>query len=554
MRACVLLLASCGLAFATVAGCQDAWSRDRLGMKGQDGLIEPANVESEPQPNILPKTYIAAGRLAESRGDLLLAVSMYRKATGLDHDDANAYNRLGLVLDRLGQFQSADAALQTAVDLAPEKAYLRNNLAYNYILQRRWKEAEEELRRALECQPSFARARINLGFVLGRTGEYDQAMREFLRVLPPASAHYNLGLMYEINRRYRLARASFAQALSLDPRMASAQKGLQRVEVEAALAEDPEDPARVAQSEPAQTPVPEIDRSVEAEPATTVLTEPLPAPEVIEPQPTPPPVTARVEEETPVRVSPPVEETRPVPERVPAAPSKPWADTFETPRPSRSVEPTGTPSLQTAPTPPSPDQSDRRPSASKPLESDHPLAGLIEAGKSQLALVNVVAKVAGKAASWWSGEQAQQIRRRLADQFTSSPEDTVMAAPSPPSEPIGPPLVSTPAPARVEAKTPAPAVEPAEENRQALVNLTSQIAGKVASWWSGEPVQQVRRRLADRLSPEPVGPPPLALVKALPLVLPEAKQPELEAPPDQRLSESGPQPPPSKTDRMDWAR
>lgn len=231
------VVTSCLIALFVMPGCQGAW-QDNLMSKashetGGDATPHPADVELEPEPKILPDTYMAAGRLAEGRGELILAVSMYRKAAALNHDCVSAYNRLGLLLARLGHHKRADEALTTAIELAPDKAYLRNNLAYSYILQHRWKEAEGELRQALDVQPEFTRARVNLGMVLARLGQYEQAMKHFLLVLPPASAHYNLGLICEFNRGYAKARESFTQALALDPQMQAARDGLARVSVHA---------------------------------------------------------------------------------------------------------------------------------------------------------------------------------------------------------------------------------------------------------------------------------------------------------------------------------
>jgi len=264
----------CSLVLLVMLGCQEAWREGMSGRKQHEQLgtskPDPADVAPEPEPKILPETYLAAGRLAQGRGDLMLAVSMYRKAIALKQDYVEVYNLLGLVLGQLGHHKKADNALITAVEFAPDKAYLRNNLAYSYILQRRWADAEVQLRRALEFQPEFARARVNLGVVLARRGLYQQAMEQFLLVLPPASAHYNLGLMQEMNRRYRLARASFSQALALDPGMIAARDALERIATH----------VRPAETEGGQTGVAKANEKLMlggaagAEPASAVLVEP----------------------------------------------------------------------------------------------------------------------------------------------------------------------------------------------------------------------------------------------------------------------------------------
>jgi tetratricopeptide (TPR) repeat protein len=316
MRTKLTALLAMGL--VAVLGCQGQWKL------GQDGGLESAktspddwNAPLEAEPKILPETYVAAGKLAESRGDLVLAASMYRKSIALSPAYAEGYNRLGLMLTKLGYYKQAEEALQAAVELGGDQAYFRNNLAYCYIVQNRWVEAEALLREALKIQPEFARARVNLGMVLARMEQYPEAMAMFRSVLPEAGAHYNLGLIYELNQRYHEARACFAQALTLNPRMTTARAALERIAAQFRAQQQPEegpadtsseDRTEVAEAtddvEAAETPeaavVPEI--LTEAEEASTVVPDPReetvspvapeePAPEIQEEGPVAPPLT-----------------------------------------------------------------------------------------------------------------------------------------------------------------------------------------------------------------------------------------------------------------------
>ncbi len=228
------LMVCCGGTLLLLLGCQEAWTSGMAGKqdhKANKGLEpDPSQVEPEPEPMILPNTYVAAGQLAEGRGDMAMAVTMYRKAVAVGKDYVDAYNRLGLALTKVGHHQQAVDVFRSAIQVAPDKPLLHNNLAYSYISLRQWDKAEASLNTALDLQPDFNRARVNLGLVLARTGRYDQAMKQFLLVLPPASAHYNLGLMYEMNRRYELACESFSQALALDPNLGPAKAALKRTE------------------------------------------------------------------------------------------------------------------------------------------------------------------------------------------------------------------------------------------------------------------------------------------------------------------------------------
>jgi len=178
---------------------------------------------------ILPQTHIAAGQLHEGNGHLVRAAEQYRLAVCADPQCVEAYNRLGIVLDRLGRFKEADEAFQKAIELAPKQAHLRNNLAFSYVMQSRWADAERELRSGLKIHPDFVRARVNLAIVLAQQELYDQAMTQFRMALPPEDAYYNMGLMYQSKKLLVEAASAYKSALKLNPEMVAAQKRLDQM-------------------------------------------------------------------------------------------------------------------------------------------------------------------------------------------------------------------------------------------------------------------------------------------------------------------------------------
>jgi Tfp pilus assembly protein PilF len=177
-------------------------------------------------PEVLPTTHMAAGRFHESQGHYARAAEQYQHVVAMEPKNIEAYNRLGIVLDRLARFKEADEAFSKAIKLAPDRAYLRNNLAFSYIMQFRWKDAERELRAALELQPDFTRARVNLGMVLAQQNRFEEAYRAFEMALPRADAYYNLGLMYQSRRMPAEAARAYKTALEHNPRLVAAQKRL----------------------------------------------------------------------------------------------------------------------------------------------------------------------------------------------------------------------------------------------------------------------------------------------------------------------------------------
>ncbi|GMU20823.1 MAG: hypothetical protein AMXMBFR13_09190 [Phycisphaerae bacterium] len=195
--------------------------------------VDTNDLTDAPPPEILPDTHLAAGRLHESNGRLARAAEQYRLAVGARPDFVEAYNRLGIVLGRLGRFREAEEAFRRAVQLAPDQAHLYNNLAFNHIMQSRWNEAQAELTRALEIQPEFGRARVNLGMVLAQQEQFEAALEQFRTALKPEDAFYNIGLMYQSKQKPVEAARAYQAALEANPKLTAAQQRLEKLPIDA---------------------------------------------------------------------------------------------------------------------------------------------------------------------------------------------------------------------------------------------------------------------------------------------------------------------------------
>jgi tetratricopeptide (TPR) repeat protein len=128
-----------------------------------------------------PGVLLNYGFCLEHLGRVEQSVALYGKALEKKPDFMEAHVDLSGVLWRLQDFQGAlDHALK-AVELAPENPYAIRILGTAYLNFNRLAEAEAQLRRALEVQPEFSLAEIDLAFTLLLAGRLEEGWRYYAR-------------------------------------------------------------------------------------------------------------------------------------------------------------------------------------------------------------------------------------------------------------------------------------------------------------------------------------------------------------------------------------
>lgn len=106
------------------------------------------------------QAYLALGRYFEGSHDWERAAGAYRRALAREPELVEAHDGLGQAQAQLGRLDEAE--LRRALQLAPQRPRLLNNLAYVLLLAGRAAEAQELLRGVLERDPGNAIARANL--------------------------------------------------------------------------------------------------------------------------------------------------------------------------------------------------------------------------------------------------------------------------------------------------------------------------------------------------------------------------------------------------------
>ena len=173
----------------------------------QANLLEPRDAA----------TYDALARLWRDGGLIELALADAHRAIYYAPASAAAHNTLGTVFQALGQRQHAQHQYERALQLDPTAAYALNNLCYGWILDRQPGKAVTACQTALNLDPTLAAARNNLGLAHAARGDLDATRGAFEHVGDPATALYNLGIVYMARRQYPDAVSAFVAAQQARP-------------------------------------------------------------------------------------------------------------------------------------------------------------------------------------------------------------------------------------------------------------------------------------------------------------------------------------------------
>lgn len=199
-----------------------------------------------PKPSSQPtKTGILDAALA---GLPTKAVDHYRHALELDAQEKNeqaieqlrlaleAHPRFGLALNELGvqylktgQLGKSAGVLETAVSLSPEAFEPRLNYGVVLLNQRKYAEAEVQLREALKKNDSAVTAHLYLGITLIHRKNYQEAEAALQKCIAlggtkVSQAHYYLGGLYWRSGDFKRAADELEQYLQLEPKASDAEK------------------------------------------------------------------------------------------------------------------------------------------------------------------------------------------------------------------------------------------------------------------------------------------------------------------------------------------
>lgn len=189
------------------------------------GFLEPGSavIFDAVSLNLSGDALFAQGRITE-------AVVDYELALGLDPNELNVLNSLGVCYGHLGQMDKALEYFNRAMQAKPDDFMAYYNLGYALMAQGKLSEAKERLEHSLELNPDHADTLFQLGRLAQGEGRVDDALECFSKASGqeqfPKAVHRRLGEALTAAGRFGEAEESFKQAVKLKPNDAAALSSL----------------------------------------------------------------------------------------------------------------------------------------------------------------------------------------------------------------------------------------------------------------------------------------------------------------------------------------
>jgi len=146
------------------------------------GALEDNRFISELYPDMM-QPYNNSGRVLETLGRFREAAAMYERA---HEKDPNAtvplWNEYFLQVSRLRDPAGTERVARALVALQPDYANAAHTLAWSFVMQRRFAEAEEGMRATLKLDPENPYALPNLAHLLLRRGAAAEAVAVYRRL------------------------------------------------------------------------------------------------------------------------------------------------------------------------------------------------------------------------------------------------------------------------------------------------------------------------------------------------------------------------------------
>jgi predicted O-linked N-acetylglucosamine transferase (SPINDLY family) len=170
----------------------------------------------EIKPDLAP-AYKILGNILQTQGRMEAALDAYTKALELNPDFAEAYINQGSILSKLDRNQEAIVCLEKAIAIKPNIGAAYWNLANIYFQLENLEKSVDNRKKAFSLEPKFINAETlnDLGTAIGRLGNFGEAIGYYEKAI-------------ELQPNYPLAYLNLGIALNEEGKLDSAIEKLQK--------------------------------------------------------------------------------------------------------------------------------------------------------------------------------------------------------------------------------------------------------------------------------------------------------------------------------------
>jgi protein O-mannosyl-transferase len=161
------------------------------------------------------------GVVLTDKGEMEKADDVLRKSLAVRPDEGRTLNALGTLTFKKGLVSQALDYYKEAIERQPEIREAHLHAAAMLVNMRRYAEAEPYCRQAIDADPDWAEPHALLGLVLGELGRFDEGLRECTTAasLDPglSSAYFNIGGIYAKRGDFTAAVQAYRKAAAIAP-------------------------------------------------------------------------------------------------------------------------------------------------------------------------------------------------------------------------------------------------------------------------------------------------------------------------------------------------
>ncbi|MBA6390703.1 tetratricopeptide repeat protein [Colwellia sp. BRX10-3] len=128
-----------------------------------------------------------------------------------------AYNVYAVINDLDSRHEYAQKIFYLLLKTQKNSALVYTNLGYSFYLINNYTVAKNYYKKALDADSNFERAKLNLGLIYVRNGQYNKAVQLFKQVMTHAEAYNDIGYFLMLDGRYKEAEYFFQTAIEYSP-------------------------------------------------------------------------------------------------------------------------------------------------------------------------------------------------------------------------------------------------------------------------------------------------------------------------------------------------